>query len=59
MPARRWFVDRNDQTLHLIRELPEGADVDADTVQLVGELLLAELDRPDLPGAPAPDVSGQ
>jgi hypothetical protein len=57
--AHRWFVDRKDQTLRLIRELPEGADVDADDVQLVGELLLAELDRPDLPDAPAPDLSGQ
>jgi hypothetical protein len=44
--ARRWFVERKDQTLRLIRELPEGAGVDADDVQLVGELLLAELDRP-------------
>jgi hypothetical protein len=57
--AHRWFVDLKDQTLRLIRELPEGADVDADTVQLVGELLLAELDRPDQPGAPAQDLSGQ
>ena len=56
--AHRWFVDRDEQTLHLIRELPEGTDVDADTVQLVGELLLAELDRPDLPGAPATCRSG-
>jgi hypothetical protein len=44
--ARRWFVDLKDQTLRRIRELPEGADVDADTIQLVRELLLAELDRP-------------
>lgn len=57
--ARRWFVDRKDQTLRLIRELPEGADVDSDAVQLVGELLLAELDRPDPPDAPAPDLFGQ
>jgi hypothetical protein len=56
--AHRWFVDRKDQTLRLVRGLPEGADVDADVVQLVGELLLAELDRPDLPEAPAPDPSG-
>jgi hypothetical protein len=57
--AYRWFVDLKDQTLRLIRELPEGADITADDVQLVGELLLAELDRPDLPDAPAPDLSGQ
>jgi hypothetical protein len=54
--AHRWFVDRKDQTLRLIRELPEGANVDADAVQLVGESLLAELDRPDLPDAPAQDL---
>ena len=44
--AQRWFVDLKDPTLRLIRELPEGADVDADTILLVSELLLAELDRP-------------
>jgi hypothetical protein len=43
----RWFVDLRDQTLRLVSELPEGADIDADAIQLVGELLLAELDRPD------------
>lgn len=45
--ARRWFTDLGDHSLRRVRELPEGADVDADTIQLVGELLLAELDRPD------------
>ena len=54
--AHRWFADRKDQTLRLIRELPEDANVDADAVQLVGELLLAELDRPDLSDAPAQDL---
>ncbi len=43
--ATMWFVDRKDQTLRLIRELPEGADVDADTIQLASELLFAELKR--------------
>jgi hypothetical protein len=57
--AYRWFVDRRDQTLRLIRELPEGANIDADTVQLVSELLLAELDRSDLPDAPGSERSGQ
>ena len=57
--AHRWFVDLRDQTLRLIRELPEGAGIDADTVQLVGELLLAELDRSDPPGNPAPERPGQ
>jgi len=44
--ARRWFIERREQTLRLIQGLPEGADVDLDTVQLAGELLLAELNRP-------------
>jgi hypothetical protein len=43
--AQRWFVDMKDRTLRLIRELPEGADVDVDAIQLVSELLFAELDR--------------
>jgi hypothetical protein len=47
--AHRWFVDLREQSLRLLRELPEGADIDADTVQLVGELLLAELGRSDPP----------
>jgi len=45
--ASRWFADLKDHSLRRVRELPEGSDVDADAVQLVGELLLAELDRPD------------
>lgn len=45
--AQRWFADRKEHTLRRVRELPEGVDVDADTVQLVSELLLAELDRPE------------
>jgi hypothetical protein len=44
--AHRWFTDLKDHSLRRVRELPEGADVDADTVQLVGELLLAELEGP-------------
>jgi hypothetical protein len=43
--AQRWFIDLRHQTLLRIRELPEGADIDADTVQLVGDLLIAELTR--------------
>jgi hypothetical protein len=43
--AHRWFADLKEYTLRRVRELPEGADVDADTIQLVGELLMAELDR--------------
>jgi len=44
--AHKWFAELKDQAFRKVRELPEGADVDVDTVQLVGELLLAELDRP-------------
>jgi hypothetical protein len=43
--AEKWFVTQKDQTLRRIRELPQGAGTDADTIQLVSELLLAELDR--------------
>lgn len=50
--AERWFVTRRDQSYRLIRELPEGANIDTDTVQLVAELLLAELDRPDPAAVP-------
>ena len=59
--AQRWFVERKDATLRLIRELPEGADIDADTIQLVSELLLAELDRPAAPtsGAAARVIWGR
>lgn len=57
--AHRWFVNLKEQTLRLIRELPEGTDIDADTVQLVGELLLAELDRSDPPSNPARERPGQ
>jgi hypothetical protein len=52
--ARRWFIERKDPTLRLIRELPEGSDVDADTIQLVAELLLAELNRPAPEQVPEP-----
>jgi hypothetical protein len=53
--AARWFVNLRDQTLRLVRELPEGAAIDTDAVQLVGELLLAELDRSNLFDDPAPE----
>jgi hypothetical protein len=57
--AHRWFVDLKDQTFRRIRELPEGAEIDGDTIQLVGELLLAELDRSDPPSNPAPEQRNQ
>lgn len=43
--AHRWFIERMEQTVRLVRALPEGSDVDQDTIQLVGELLLGELER--------------
>jgi hypothetical protein len=43
--AGMWFAEHKDRTLRRVRELPEGADIDADTIQLVGELLLTELKR--------------
>jgi hypothetical protein len=43
--AHRWFIERSEQTVRLVRALPEGSDVDQDTIQLVGELLLGELER--------------
>ncbi|MGH3276607.1 MAG: hypothetical protein ACRDNZ_20050 [Streptosporangiaceae bacterium] len=47
--ARRWFVDRAQHTLRLIRDLPEGADIDLDTIHFAAELILAELSRPQGP----------
>jgi hypothetical protein len=41
--ARRWFIEQKNRTIRLIRGIPEGADVDDDTIELVAELLLAEL----------------
>jgi hypothetical protein len=52
--ARRWFIERKDPTLRLIRELPKGSDADADTIRLVAELLLAELNRPAPEQVPEP-----
>lgn len=45
MHAHKWFTELSDQTLRLILELQESSGIDADTIQLVGELLMAELDR--------------
>jgi hypothetical protein len=45
--ARRWFVDQKSETLRKIRAIPEGRDIDAETIELVAELLLHELHRPD------------
>jgi hypothetical protein len=43
--AKRWFVEHRIRTAQLIRTIPEGSDVDQETIDLVGELLLAELSR--------------
>jgi hypothetical protein len=56
--ANKWFVEQRDQTLRLILELPESSTIDVDTVQLVGELLMAELDRPDSPSTRAEEQPG-
>lgn len=37
--ARRWFVEQRDRTLRRIRAIPEGTDIDLDTLDLVAELL--------------------
>lgn len=42
--ARRWFVDQRRETFRLVRGIPEGADLDEDSVDLVAQLLLAELE---------------
>jgi len=43
--AQRWFIDLKRQTSRLINGIPEGTDVDDDTIDLVAELLLTELAR--------------
>ncbi|MFG2087494.1 MULTISPECIES: hypothetical protein [unclassified Spirillospora] len=45
--AHRWFVEQKSETLRKIRAIPEGREIDNETVELVAELLLAELQRPD------------
>lgn len=41
--ARRWFVQCLDRSLSRVREIPEGRDIDADDLRLVGELLLGSM----------------
>lgn len=43
--ARRWFVDQRAKTVRLINAAPAGDGIDLDTVDLVAELLLGELER--------------
>lgn len=43
--AELWFVRNRIKTANLIKMIPEGRDVDQDTVAFVGEILLAELSR--------------
>lgn len=43
--AKLWFVQHRIKTAQLIRTVPEGSDVDQETIDLVGDLLLAELKR--------------
>jgi hypothetical protein len=37
--AERWFGERAERSLRRLRTIPEGRDLDVDTVRLVGELL--------------------
>jgi hypothetical protein len=41
--VRRWFVERAERSLRLVRSTPAGHEVDFDTVALSGELLIASL----------------
>ena len=41
--AKRWFTDQATRTGRLIRELPQGTDVDADLIALVSQLLRGAL----------------
>lgn len=41
--VERWFVENSERSLRLIRTTPDGSTMTADTVALVGELLLGAL----------------
>jgi hypothetical protein len=41
--AERWFIDRADRTLRLVKRVPEGRDIEPDDLGLVGEVLLGSL----------------
>lgn len=43
--AKLWFVQQRTRTAHVIKTIPEGRDVDLETVDLVADLLLGELDH--------------
>lgn len=43
MHAERWFGERIERSLLRVRTIPEGRDLDVDTLRLVGELLLGSL----------------
>jgi len=48
MHARKWFHDDAARLLPKIRAVPEGQDIEADDLELVGELLAGALKFPDL-----------
>ncbi|HEY2701880.1 MAG TPA: hypothetical protein VGJ45_40945 [Pseudonocardiaceae bacterium] len=41
--VRRWFADRADRSLRLIRSTPEGRSIDIDQLTLISELLIASM----------------
>jgi hypothetical protein len=43
MHAQQWFIERAERTLRFVRSTPAGRQIDSDTIDLVGELLLASL----------------
>ncbi|MGH3586740.1 MAG: hypothetical protein ACRDQ0_10495 [Pseudonocardia sp.] len=43
--ARRWFDQAADRSLKRVRAVPEGASLEVDDLRLVGDLLIAALDR--------------
>jgi hypothetical protein len=40
MHVKRWFAERAERTERLVSSIPFGRDITADTVALVGEILL-------------------
>ncbi|OLT03796.1 hypothetical protein BJF90_03810 [Pseudonocardia sp. CNS-004] len=43
--ARHWFDQAADLSLKRVRAVPEGASLEVDDLRLVGDLLIAALDR--------------
>jgi hypothetical protein len=41
--ARRWFHETAERSLSTVRAVPEGQDIDIDSIRLVGDLLIGAL----------------